>query len=170
MPIYLVRWPDLSAALVKAGSEEDLVEILDEVGNPDGCTWSVYRGPLFLEFSLPLRFEVRERDERAGPIPPGDILVEDVSGLHEDSFLTVEIGGADTGCAMSEAIEKSAFPHVFKARHERDEDPSDDELREAVRAELQMLVRTSWRRELCEASRRPREPNGVPPGAPGNRK
>jgi len=147
MPIYLVRWPDLSAALVKAGSEEALVEILDEVGNPDGCTWSVYRGPLFLEFSLPLRFEVRERGGRAGPIPPGDILVEDVSGLHEDSFLTVEISGADTGCAMSEAIEKSAFPHVFKARHERDEDPSDDELREAVRAELQMLVRTSWRRE-----------------------
>ena len=51
MPIYLVRWPDLSAALVKASSEDELVEILDEVANPDGSTWSVYRGPLFLEFS-----------------------------------------------------------------------------------------------------------------------
>ena len=35
MPIYLVRWPDLSAALVKASSEDDLVEILDEVANPE---------------------------------------------------------------------------------------------------------------------------------------
>ena len=46
MPVYLVRWPDLSAALVKAGSEDELIGILDEVGNPDGCTWSIYRGPL----------------------------------------------------------------------------------------------------------------------------
>ena len=52
MPIYLVRWPDLSAALVKASSEDELVEILEEVANPDGCTWSVYLGPLFLEFGV----------------------------------------------------------------------------------------------------------------------
>jgi hypothetical protein len=147
MPIYLLRWPDLSAALVKAGSDDELVEILDEVANPDGCTWSVYRGPLFLEFSLPVRFEVRERDGRPRPIPPQDILVEDVSGLHEGAFLEVEIGGADTGGEMSEAIEKSAFPHVFKARHEGNEDPTDDELRAAVRAELETLARASWRRE-----------------------
>jgi hypothetical protein len=147
MPVYLVRWPDLSAALVKAGSEDELVEILDEVANPDGCTWSIYRGPLFLEISLPVRFEVKERDGRAGPIPPQDILVEDVSELHEGAFLEVEIAGADTGGDMSEAIEKRAFPHVFKARHGRDDDPTDDELREAVRAELRTLVRASWRRE-----------------------
>ena len=60
LPRALAR-PLGGARQVKAGSEEALVEILDEVGNPDGCTWSVYRGPLFLEFSLPLRFEVRER-------------------------------------------------------------------------------------------------------------
>jgi hypothetical protein len=131
MPVYLVRWPDLSAALVKAGSEDELIEILDEVGNPDGCTWSIYRGPLFLELSLHVRFEVKERDGRAGPIPPEDILVEDVSELHEGAFFEVEIAGADTGFDMSEAIEKRAFPHVFKARHRRDNDPTDDELREA---------------------------------------
>ncbi len=60
MPIHLVRWPDLSAALVKAGSEDDLIDILDEVANPEGCAWSVYRGPLFVEFSLPARFQVEE--------------------------------------------------------------------------------------------------------------
>src|ERR1043165_2144428 len=103
MPIYLVRWPDLSAALVTAGSEEKLVEILDEVANPEGCTGSVYRGPLFLEFSLPVRFDVKTRDGRVGPIPPGDIVVEDVSGLQEGAFLNVEIGGADTGGDLAEA-------------------------------------------------------------------
>jgi hypothetical protein len=73
MPIYLVRWPDLSAALVKASSEDELVEILDEVANPDGSTWSVYRGPLFLEFSLPVRFDVKDRGGRAGPILPEEV-------------------------------------------------------------------------------------------------
>jgi hypothetical protein len=72
MPIYLVRWPDPSAALVKASSEDELVEILDEVANSDGGTWSVYRGRPFLEFSLPVRFDVKERGGRAGPIPPED--------------------------------------------------------------------------------------------------
>jgi hypothetical protein len=131
MPIYLVRWPDLSAALVRAGSEDELIEILDEVANPDGCTWSVYRGPLLLEFSLPVRFEVKERDRRVGPIPPEDIVVEDVSGLLEGAFLEVEIAGADTGGEMSDAIEKKAFPHVFEARRGRGEDPTDDKLRAA---------------------------------------
>lgn len=36
MPIYLVRWPDLSASLVRAGSEEELLVTLDEVANPSG--------------------------------------------------------------------------------------------------------------------------------------
>ena len=58
----------------------------------------------------------------------------DVSGLHEGGWLKVEIGGTDTGGNMSEAVEEKAFPHVFKARHGRDEAPTDDELREAVRA------------------------------------
>jgi hypothetical protein len=40
MPIYLVRWPDLSAALVKASLEDELVEILDELANPEGSTTS----------------------------------------------------------------------------------------------------------------------------------
>jgi len=49
--------------------------------------------------------------------------------------------------AIKDAVENKAFPHVYKVRHGRDEDPTDDELREAVRAELHTLVRASWRRE-----------------------
>lgn len=147
MPIFLVRWPDLSAALVKAGSEDELIDVLDEIANPEGCTWSVYRGPLFIEFSLPVRFQVTDRGERAGPIRPDDVVVEDVSGLREAEPLEVSLAEGDTGGDMCRAIEKKAFPHVFRARHDRDDEPSNAELRQAVEAELQTLARASWRRE-----------------------
>jgi len=147
MPIFLVRWPDLSAALVKAGSEDELIDVLDEIANPEGCTWSVYRGPLFIEFSLPVRFQVTDRGERAGPIRPGDVVVEDVSGLRKAEPLEVSLAGGDTGGDMCRAIEKKAFPHVSRARHDRDDEPSNAELRQAVEAELQTLARASWRRE-----------------------
>ena len=147
MPIFLVRWPDLSAALVKAGSEDELIDVLDEIANPEGCTWSVYRGPLFIEFSLPVRFQVTDRGECAGPIRPDDVVVEDVSGLREAEPLEVSLAEGDTGADMCRAIEKKAFPHVFRARHDRDDEPSNAELRQAVEAELQTLARASWRRE-----------------------
>jgi len=147
MPIFLVRWPDLSAALVKAGSEDELIDILDEIANPEGCTWSVYRGPLFIEFSLPVRFQVTDRGECAGPIRPDDVVVEDVSGLRKAEPLEVSLAEGDTGGDMCRAIEKKAFPHVFRARHDRDDEPSNAELRQAVEAELQTLARASWRRE-----------------------
>jgi hypothetical protein len=41
MLIYLVRWPDLSASLVQAESEEHLLDILDQVGNSDDCESSI---------------------------------------------------------------------------------------------------------------------------------
>ena len=147
MPIYLVRWPNLSAALVKAGSEDELIEILDEVGNPDGCTWSPYSGPLFLDFSLPAKFSVKERGETAGPLGPEDVVVEDVSGLTDGSALEVAIAEGDTGLDMSEAIEKQAFPHVFKVRHELGEEPTEATLRDAVKTELETLLRASWKLE-----------------------
>jgi hypothetical protein len=40
-----VRWQDLSAALVSAADEDDLVDTLDELANPDGATWTEYKGP-----------------------------------------------------------------------------------------------------------------------------
>ena len=144
MPIYLVRWPDLSAALVKANSENVLLDILDEVANSEGCSWSVYRGPLFLEFSLPVRFEIKE--SRPGPIRPEDVDVQDVSALAEGGFLEVAVPETETGGDMSEAIEQKAFPNIFEVRHGRSGEATEADLRRAVSAELQTLVRSSWRR------------------------
>ena len=123
------------------------MDILDEVANPEGCTWSVYRGPLFVEFSLPVRFQVKDRGEQGGPIHPDDVVVEDVSRLREAGPIEVRLAASDTSGEMCRAIEQKAFPHVFRARHDRDEEPIDAKLRQAVGAELQALVRASWRRE-----------------------
>jgi hypothetical protein len=66
MPIYLVRWPDLSASLVRAPSEEHLLDILDQTANPEGCEWEEYDGPLAIDFRLPAEWHIR--DERAGDL------------------------------------------------------------------------------------------------------
>jgi hypothetical protein len=147
MPLYLVRWPDLSAALVKAGSEEELEDMLDEIANPEGCTWSVYRGPLFLEFSLRASIDVKERQPGEPPLEPQDIRVRDVSNLLEGPAVEVSIPEGDTAYEMTEAVEKQAFPHVHKARHSGDGEPSERVLRDAVLAEAQALMRASWRTE-----------------------
>ena len=44
MPIYLVRWPDFSASLVRVRDEDDLIDALDQVVNPEGCEWSIHKG------------------------------------------------------------------------------------------------------------------------------
>ena len=70
MPIYIVRWPDLSASLVQAEGEEHLLDILDQVGNADDCEWSIYDGPLFIDFRLPVsgasKNPPRSREIRGG--------------------------------------------------------------------------------------------------------
>src|SRR4051812_25989076 len=54
MPLYLVRWPSLTATLIRAGSEAELMDVIDEVGTPGVCTWNVYRGPLMIDFTVPI--------------------------------------------------------------------------------------------------------------------
>jgi predicted RecB family endonuclease len=143
MPLYLVRWPDLTAALVKARSEDELVDVLDEVANSEGCTWSVYRGPLFLEFALPAKASLVES---RGPKGDSDVKVADVEGLFESAPLAVSVPDGDTALAMSAAIERKVFPVVFKARHGKSE-PTVAALKKAVAAEMQVAVQASWRSE-----------------------
>ena len=143
MPLSLVRWPDLTAALVKAQSEDELVDRLDEVANPEGCTWSVYSGPLFLEFALAAKASLAES---RGPKGDSDVKVEDVEGLLEGPSLTVLIPEGDTAFEMSEAIEKKVFPRVYKARHGKS-DATVASLKRAVAAEMQVAVQASWRSE-----------------------
>ncbi len=64
MPLYLVRWPWLTASLVSARDEEDLLDTLDQVEDSEGATWSVYRGPVWIDFEVPAK---SAHAQRGGP-------------------------------------------------------------------------------------------------------
>ena len=65
MPLYLVRWPNFSAAFVNARDEDDLVDQLDMLDDPSGCKWQVYRAPLHIEIDLPIDYERKRNSDAA---------------------------------------------------------------------------------------------------------
>ena len=161
MPIYLVRWPDLSASLVRADDEDHLLDILDQVANPEGCEWSVYEGPLFIDLRLAAEWSIR--DERPGePVSPDQIVVGDLGPMAKKPAVeTFELSLAegDDGHDTAVAILHKAFPTVHAAIerfHASDETAEPDDvlpeadLREALHAELARLLRASWRRAQLE--------------------
>jgi hypothetical protein len=156
MPIYLVRWPDLSASLVRARDEDDLIDTLDQVANPEGCEWSVYKGPLFIDFRLPAAWRIQ--DARPGdPVAPEHVVVEDVGRMATEPIveaMALSLAG-DDGCATGMAILRTAFPVLHAAIEKLEE--SDEELasegvvpeaalREALYGELVRRLQWSWRR------------------------
>jgi hypothetical protein len=157
MSIYLVRWPDLSASLVQADDEEHLLDILDQVGNPDDCEWNIYDGPLFIDFRLPVEWSIQD-DRRGTPVAPEQIVLSDVdrvaSGNVVEAF-EVCLADADDGYETGAEILRLAFPNLYAAierSHEADDSIdaegalSEAEAREALRAELERFLRSSWRR------------------------
>ena len=48
MPLYVVRWPNLSCALVRADSPDAVLDILDEYADPSTVRIVPYDGPVFL--------------------------------------------------------------------------------------------------------------------------
>ncbi len=153
MPLFLVRWPNMSCALVRARRRTDLLDILDEQDNPDGVEITRYNGPVFLDFTLatdrPLPVRDGVSDDDRVPLTEHDIDVGDVQRLADGEFPAVRIPSTDTGSAMYKALLSGAFPHLHRALSaERDEDveSADVELvRAAAREEAMVLVRASWR-------------------------
>jgi hypothetical protein len=155
--IYLVRWPSLTASLVRAEKEEDLLDILDQAANPDGCECSVYDGPFAVDFRLPAEWDIR--DERPGqPIAPNQIVVGDLGSLaqrHVVDAMEVELGLDEEGILMAERVLEKAFPTVHAAveqlfTEEGLEQASEGvlpepRLRQALHAELARMSNVSWR-------------------------
>ena len=157
MPIYLVRWPDLSASLVQAGGEDHLLDILDQVGNPDDCEWNIYDGPLFIDFRLPVEWSIPD-DRRGTPLAPSQVVLSDVNRITSGDVveaLQVCLADADDGYETGAEILRLAFPKLHAAiegSHEGGEsrDPEEAlpeaELRKALHAELERFFTGSWRR------------------------
>lgn len=154
MPLYLVRWPSLHASLVRARDEDELLTTLDEVADPSGCTYQVYRGPLWIDLELP----VKVRD-----ITPDKPDATDPSDFTVDPEPAFEIGrtylnlrptqaSSETADEMSEKMVQFAFPNFAKflkrrddeycgAEDDVDEEPYPEALRAALVADLWPLVR-----------------------------
>lgn len=144
MPLYLVRWPWLTASLVSARDEEDLLDTLDQVEDSEGATWSVYRGPVWIDFEVPAKYRIDEKapDE---PLRPDEIVVEDVEKVEIGEF-EVSRPGCDHTSEMHEQITTKAFPALYKVLYGGENEPTDDEVKAAVHAELERLVHADWRR------------------------
>src|SRR2546422_2985628 len=103
MLIYLVRWPDLSASLVQADGEEHLLDILDQVGNPDDCEWNIYNGPLFIDFRLPVEWSIQD-DSRKAPAGTQQIVVGDVGRIADGNVVeAMQLSLAEAMMAMRPA-------------------------------------------------------------------
>jgi hypothetical protein len=161
MPIYLVRWPDLSASLVRASSEEELLVILDQVANPDGCEWSVYEGPLFINFRLPVEWSVRDAPIEE-PVAPEQVVIDDVSRMATEPVvetMEVSLAGGDAGFDTGNEVVRLAFPEIHAAVEdlyegdealEREGVLPEADLRKALHRELARFLRSSWRRAQLE--------------------
>lgn len=153
--IYLVRWPDLSASLVRAHSDLDLMDVLDEIGNADGCEWEIYDGPLFIDLVLPVEWSLEEAVHDR-PLSPEQITVEDVSkllGTHPGSAFDVQLSSSETGWEMRDEILRRAFPILAAAVDVAQEEEdlfaevgsTEEQLRELVGKELSRVIMVSWK-------------------------
>ena len=144
MPLYLVRWPLLKASIIRARDETELVDKLDEVGDPGGCTWQVYRGPLWIDFDVPIEFAPNYRDDRR-PMSRDELGVRGVEKLHtnQDWVQSTIPTGSDTARGMSEKILGKAFPALSKVVV--NDEHSEAQLREALLDDLEPLIKYDWR-------------------------
>jgi len=161
MPIYLVRWPDLSASFVQAEGEAHLLDILDQVGNPDDCEWSIYNGPLFIDLRLPVEWSV-QGDRQRTPVAPEQVVLGDVGRLSSGNAveaIELSFAGADDGYETGAEVLRLAFPKLYELIDRCSEAGSDldgeaalpeAELREALHAELGRFLRGTWRRAKLE--------------------
>ena len=157
MPIYLVRWPDLSASLVQAEGEEHLLDVLDQVGNPDDCEWSIYEGPLFIDFRLPVEWSIQD-DRRATPVAPQQAVIGDVGPMTTGNIVEAMqlcLAGGDDGYETGAEVLRLAFPKLHAAIErfyeggeplDREEVLPEAELRKVLHAELDRFFRGTWRR------------------------
>jgi hypothetical protein len=133
MPLYLVRWPGPTATLIRARSETHLADIIDEVGSPGDCTWSLYRGPLMIDFEVPVQYEIRgNTPERPSP---EDVEVE--APTAHVALRVSESTDSETAWRMKRKIVRQAFPKLTRALYEYEGEETDPEaVRRAVAADV----------------------------------
>jgi len=150
MPVYIVRWPEPLVSLVSAANEEELMYRLDEAADPGGCTWQVYKGPLWVDFELPVKVDIGARKDKRRPLSPSDVEI-DIGALAQDPCQLVpsESQAADTPGEMYDRLRRFAFPALQRALDGApDGDPEAiavETMKAAVAEDLQPLLEYTWR-------------------------
>jgi hypothetical protein len=162
MPLYLVRWPDLTASLVRAADEDELAMMLDEVADPGCASIQEYEGPLWVDFSVPVTVAPRVTPARGKPIQESDLRIEGLGELaahvEETGHVVREDAASSEGDArhaMLDEIGRVAFPllaTVVEKSVGNDENVDAASLERVVRGELQQLLEHSWRLASDEKS------------------
>jgi len=151
MALYLVRWPDLSCTLVTAHDEDHLGYLLDQVGNPEGCRWTEYHGPVFIDFHLPVRVTIDWPEQAGRPLSPEAVRIEDLSALAQGEAIQADVDASETAYEMLKAIMEFAFPATANVYYNALEESLDEsQLRDALMADLTPLTEASWRRAHTE--------------------
>lgn len=139
VPIYLVRWPDLSVSVIRAEDEEHLQELLDHVTEPSLAIWVEYDGPLWFEF------EPNFRRKRNGGAKINAMF------RNEPAPTTVWKTGKpefDVTNEMFEAILDRLFPHLRVAVEQIDPEEIDDSAVESVIAAA--LEKEQWHEDSLD--------------------
>ena len=99
----------------------------DHLKKGDGCEWSAYERPLFIDVRLPAAWHIE--DERPGePVTPAQLVVGDVGRMATEPIvdaMEVSLVGED-GYDTGMEILRMAFPRVHAAIEKPQE--SDEEL------------------------------------------
>jgi hypothetical protein len=146
MPLFLVRWPHLRASIIRARDEEHLKDILDEVDDPGGCTWSLYRGPLWVDFWVPVEFVPKFREDGL-PMTSDEFELKGVEALVDDVRMKVSAErDSETSLQMETAVLEKAFPATAKlAESSYEAGGKVAELETALREDLKPLLQYDWR-------------------------
>lgn len=140
MPLYIVRWANISASLIQADDDDHLQELLDEEGDPGSAIWEEYDGPVWIEFD-PKRRETKDHGFEIDT----DSFSADTS---PSEFLRPGVAQTDTCFAMYRAILRQLFPHLHRAlRETAGSDLSDERARELI---VEALAREEWHGDACE--------------------
>ena len=117
MPIYLVRWPGSSLSIIKAQDKTELMDIIDEVGDPVRCRIKEYRGPLFISLNLKVEYKTGQG---------GETLLQDVSHCLKSPEFEFADDYGDTIDDMKNEILRFAFPAYHKYIKDRDPEREPD--------------------------------------------
>ena len=156
MPLYLVRWPNLTLSIIRARNRDHLELMLDEVGDPGCAQVQEWRGPVWFDLAVPVTFETND-DRGDRPLGPQDVTNIDVSKLLEEDTRGRLENASDGACTRSEMLDAmmcAMFPHLAATLDDllgdlEDgvpgvEDRAPEELRAAVIQELVPLTQGRW--------------------------